>query len=99
MSLPPVTNYLVVAYDVPDSKRPVHREEHLAGAKAAHDDGRLPVAGAMFDEGATKMIGSTMLFKAESLEAVRKIIESDPYYINGVWDKERITILPFFRGY
>ncbi|KAJ7253749.1 hypothetical protein B0H12DRAFT_1017509, partial [Mycena haematopus] len=42
-----------------------------------------------------KMIGSTFIFEVENLETVKKIIESDIYYTSGVWDAERIVILPF----
>lgn len=31
-----------------------------------------------------KMVGSMMLFKAETIEEVKKIIESDIYYTSGV---------------
>jgi len=42
-----------------------------------------------------KMIGSVLFFEAESVEEVRKIVESDIYYSTGVWDKEKISVLPF----
>lgn len=31
-----------------------------------------------------KMIGSTLIFKAESIEEVRKLVEKDVYYTSGV---------------
>ncbi|KAF8638015.1 hypothetical protein AX16_010647 [Volvariella volvacea WC 439] len=45
-----------------------------------------------------KMIGSTMIFEAESIEEVRKVIENDPYYVTGVWDPEKLVILPFIAA-
>jgi len=35
------------------------------------------------------------ILQAESLEAVKKMIETDIYYTSNVWDPERIVILPF----
>ncbi|KAF7322350.1 YCII domain-containing protein [Mycena chlorophos] len=43
-------------------------------------------------------IGSLVIIQGESLEAVRKIIEDDAYYRNGIWDPERLVILPFVLG-
>jgi hypothetical protein len=36
------------------------------------------------EKGRNKMIGSLMFFEAESIEEVRKIVESDVYYTSGV---------------
>jgi hypothetical protein len=44
------------------------------------------------EKGRTKMIGSLLFFEAESVEEVRKIIESDIYYTGGV---VRLTFLSF----
>ncbi|KAI0028645.1 hypothetical protein K488DRAFT_58054 [Vararia minispora EC-137] len=41
-------------------------------------------------------VGSTMVFAGSSLEEVHTIIESDLYYTSGVWDKEKLMILPYF---
>ncbi|EAU91564.1 hypothetical protein CC1G_02053 [Coprinopsis cinerea okayama7 len=42
-----------------------------------------------------RIIGSTMIVEAESIDKVREIVESDIYYKTGVWDKENIVITPF----
>ncbi|TEB37487.1 hypothetical protein FA13DRAFT_1705674 [Coprinellus micaceus] len=42
-----------------------------------------------------KLIGSTFIYQAESLEEVKKLVESDVYYQSGVWDPEKIVITPF----
>jgi hypothetical protein len=36
------------------------------------------------EKGKTKMVGSLLFFEAESIEEVRKIVESDIYYTSGV---------------
>ncbi|KAJ6572096.1 hypothetical protein B0H19DRAFT_1256007 [Mycena capillaripes] len=41
------------------------------------------------------VIGSMFILEAENIEAVRTMIEGDIYYTSGVWDPERIVILPF----
>ncbi|TFK74568.1 hypothetical protein BDN72DRAFT_665030 [Pluteus cervinus] len=42
-----------------------------------------------------KMAGSTFICLADNIEEVREIVENDIYYTSGVWDPERIVILPF----
>ncbi|KAJ7253710.1 hypothetical protein B0H12DRAFT_1116293 [Mycena haematopus] len=60
----------------------------------------LGVGGAVFTPesitgGEKKMVGSCMIYEAESIEVVKSIVESDIYYTAGVWDPERLLILPF----
>ncbi|KIM31254.1 hypothetical protein M408DRAFT_327519 [Serendipita vermifera MAFF 305830] len=42
-----------------------------------------------------KLIGSMLLVRAKSLEEVRANVESDVYWTNNVWDKEKLVIAPF----
>lgn len=49
-------------------------------------------------EGPRKMVGSMLLLEAESLEAVRKRIENDIYYTSGVWDRNKLVILPYVKA-
>lgn len=35
------------------------------------------------ERGRKKMIGSVIFYEAESIEEVRKVVESDPYYTGG----------------
>ncbi|KAF7344423.1 YCII domain-containing protein [Mycena sanguinolenta] len=101
---PALHRFFVHAPDKTDpdalSRRLSVRAKHLEGAKKGIDDGSIRVAGALLTpesltSGEKKMIGSTFIFEAENLETVKKIIESDIYYTSGVWDPERIVILPF----
>ncbi|KAJ7016574.1 hypothetical protein C8F04DRAFT_1105111 [Mycena alexandri] len=76
------------------------RSKHLELAKEAIDGGSIRIAGALLTPESVlsedkKMIGSMFILQAESLEAVKKMIETDIYYTSNVWDTERIVILPF----
>ena len=61
-------------------KRKPHREEHLARAKKLADEGALVLAGA-FDD----MSASLLIFRLDSEDAVRAIVETDVYIKSGVW--------------
>ncbi|EJD35934.1 hypothetical protein AURDEDRAFT_175012 [Auricularia subglabra TFB-10046 SS5] len=100
MATPTPTHFLVVAYDSPTGDRLAHREKHLEGIAPLYAGGSGPLqfGGAIFSDDGSRMIGSSFCLKAESLAAVRAIVEGDAYYVNGVWDKERITIVPFLRA-
>ncbi|KAE9408595.1 hypothetical protein BT96DRAFT_873226 [Gymnopus androsaceus JB14] len=39
--------------------------------------------------------GSCIIYEAENIDVVRKIVESDVYYTSGVWDRERLMLVPF----
>ncbi|KAN0107039.1 hypothetical protein V8E52_010547 [Russula decolorans] len=77
------------------------REEHLKGISELRSTGIAKFGGPFLapeltdEKDRTKMAGSLMFFEAESIEEVRKIVESDIYYTSGVWDKENVRILPF----
>ncbi|EJD08493.1 uncharacterized protein FOMMEDRAFT_165059 [Fomitiporia mediterranea MF3/22] len=78
------------------------REKHLENAKVLGDNGTLKFGRAIMSPesiaspGAEqKMVGSMMVYQAASLEEAKKIVESDIYYTSGVWDPERVVVLPF----
>ncbi|KAJ7201706.1 hypothetical protein GGX14DRAFT_400027 [Mycena pura] len=76
------------------------RATHLERAAKAISDGVIRVGGAMLTPesltGPNKvMVGSLMIVEAESIEDVRKMVETDIYYTSGVWDPERLVIAPF----
>ncbi|KAF7348566.1 YCII domain-containing protein [Mycena venus] len=76
------------------------RSKHLEVAKKGIDDGSIRVGGALLTPESLlsndkKMIGSVFIIEAENIETVQKAIEGDIYYTSGVWDPERIVILPF----
>ncbi|KAF8197993.1 hypothetical protein BJ912DRAFT_1055662 [Pholiota molesta] len=109
-STPTKHRFFVYAPDKTDEgaleRRLSVRPQHLEGAKASHDNGLIRIGGmlttpeAITNPDAPKhMVGSTFIFEAESIEQVKQYIESDIYYKAGVWDPEKIVVLPFFSAY
>ena len=92
--------FLVIAHDGSDDgaleRRLAVRERHLASSRTLHEDGVLVVGGALLD-GSDRMIGSAMVMEAESEDALRALLESDPYRGGGVW--QRFEIWPFRRAF
>jgi hypothetical protein len=82
------------------------REKHLAGAKVGHESGFIRIGGVLTTPDAItnpdapkKMVGSTLILEAESIDQVKNMIENDIYYTSGVWDPEKLVILPFFSAF
>ncbi|KAH8112265.1 hypothetical protein DFH11DRAFT_1511928 [Phellopilus nigrolimitatus] len=103
---PAAFQFIVYAPDKTDAgafqRRLSVREKHLENAKTLGSSGVIKMGAALLSPesiaspGAErKMIGSAMVFEAASLDEVKKIIESDIYYTTGVWDPEKLVILPF----
>ncbi|KAH9949255.1 hypothetical protein B0H21DRAFT_145187 [Amylocystis lapponica] len=101
--------FIVYAPDVdaPDTfqRRLSTRPAHLENAVRLHHNGSIVYGGAMLSPESVasptaekKLIGSVIVYAAESLEAVRAIVESDLYYTEKVWDKEKLVILPFAQA-
>ncbi|KIK09333.1 hypothetical protein K443DRAFT_980 [Laccaria amethystina LaAM-08-1] len=83
-------------------KRLSVRATHLETAKERISKGIIRVAGALLtpESIATptadkKMVGSTFIFEAETIDEVKALIQSDIYSTAGVWDADKIVILPF----
>ncbi|KAK0195655.1 hypothetical protein F5146DRAFT_1133116 [Armillaria mellea] len=47
------------------------------------------------DSGKVAAIGSCMILEAETLADAKELVESDIYYTSGVWDPEKLVIVPF----
>ncbi|KAJ7698586.1 hypothetical protein B0H17DRAFT_1050119 [Mycena rosella] len=101
---PALPRFFVHAPDKTDpdafARRLSVRSKHLEGAKKSIEDGSIRIAGALLTPESLlseekKMVGSMFIFEAENIETVKKIVENDIYYTSGVWDPERIVILPF----
>ncbi|KAI0089636.1 hypothetical protein BDY19DRAFT_889336 [Irpex rosettiformis] len=106
--MPPSTtfSFLVVAPDYMDADASKRRNdakdshiEHMgkfgkAGILRA-GGGMLPADNYDFSSGA-KVTGSFMIFEAESIEAVKQIIEEDIFWTQSVWDHEKLQIIPFY---
>ncbi|KAJ7512467.1 hypothetical protein B0H11DRAFT_1951346 [Mycena galericulata] len=75
-------------------------QRHREGTAKNMKDGVIVVGGPLLSPesltgGQETSVGSLAIFVAENIETVRKIVESDPFYTEGVWDAERVVILPF----
>ncbi|KAI0800364.1 hypothetical protein C8Q74DRAFT_1191709 [Fomes fomentarius] len=97
--------FIVYAPDMADEgalqRRLNVRSAHLDKAREQIARGTIKVAGAMLTPDSIaspaaekKMVGSVFICEADSLEAVRQLVESDVYYESGVWDREKLLILP-----
>jgi len=86
--------FAIWAPDYPDAadRRATSRPEHLEGIKQYTADGFAKIAGPLFDPASNDNNGSLVIVEAESVEAVRAIIEKDAYWTNNVWDKEKLDI-------
>lgn len=89
--------YLVIAEDVAEKhileRRLDVRPAHLNAIEAQVAAGRCIMGGAMLNDG--KLIGSALILEAENATEVRKMIKDDPYVTEGVWDVNKIQIIPF----
>ncbi|KAK7059702.1 YCII domain-containing protein [Favolaschia claudopus] len=104
MSSDTLHKFIVYAPDKTDEgafeRRLSVRPKHLENAAKLTSEKVILLGGAMLTpESLTgadkKMIGSTIIYAAKTLEEVKAIVESDIYYTSGVWDPERLVILPF----
>lgn len=86
--------YLVIAYDKKDvlDKRLAVRDLHVKGAKDYMQRGNILQAGALIED--DKMVGSTLFVEFKTKDELDLWLENEPYVKNGVWDMEKIKILP-----
>jgi len=87
------------------AKRLSVRSEHIERVKGIYANGIIRVGGVLLSPESLsappesqKMVGSTFICEAESLDDVKKLVEEDIYYKEGVWDKEKIVILPMIAA-
>jgi uncharacterized protein YciI len=67
------------------TQREPHRQAHLAGLAQQKESGVLITIGPTQD--LTQVFG---LYEADSEEAVRALVEGDPYWQNGIWTEYTI---------
>ncbi|HBL15779.1 MAG: hypothetical protein A2X36_06260 [Elusimicrobia bacterium GWA2_69_24] len=80
--------YYLLFYDtVPDylERRKPYRQEHLARAEKAHQDGLLVMAGAL-----KPPEGAVLICRAQSETEVSDFAKSDPYVKNGIVKSWRV---------
>ena len=66
------------------------RERHLAHLQDLADSGKVRFAGPLFDD-AGDPCGSLIVFEADDLESARALAESDPYLVEGVFDRVEVN--------
>jgi uncharacterized protein YciI len=101
----PVSAYLVYA---PDSGAPGTFErrmelhpEHIAGLNKALDSGLIKIGGVSLnpeESSDNKILGSLLFLNTKDEKEARELVESDVYYKENIWDRERISILPYHQG-
>ncbi|KAM0793056.1 hypothetical protein ACM66B_000543 [Microbotryomycetes sp. NB124-2] len=85
--------WLAVIPDLQNSKRLEIRQQHLDNAKAAFARGWLMQGGATFEaEHGSKMTGSFMLVRGQSVSHVKEMLSKDIYTTGGAWDLDNATI-------
>lgn len=94
--------WLAIIPDKPNSlqKRLAARPLHLKEVQPRVEVGEVVLGGATLDEqpsvdGTPTMNGSVIIYKAETEQEVRNLIENDQYTKNDVWDLEKMKIIPF----
>ncbi|PCH39051.1 hypothetical protein WOLCODRAFT_141084 [Wolfiporia cocos MD-104 SS10] len=106
----PLHKFFVWAPDMTDpgafQRRMSQRPKHLERAKVLYESGFLKIGGPLLTpesiaspNAEKKMTGSIIICEADSIETVRKTWEEDLYYHNGVWDKEKLFVVPFLPTY
>jgi hypothetical protein len=79
--MPELHHVLHYAYveDIVERRGP-HRDAHLALIRRWHDDGRVPMAGAVGDP----PHGGLIVFRVDDPAQVRAFVDEDPYVANGL---------------
>lgn len=63
-----------------------HRAAHLANLRPLAEAGRIVYAGPLLDD-AGSPCGSVVVFEAEDLASARRFAASDPYVVEGVFER------------
>ncbi len=88
--------YVVHAYDHtgPDAleRRMAARPAHIDYVHQLKEKGLFILGGALLDPDG-KMIGSMLLLDMETEDQLNEYLKTDPYIVQGVWDK--IDVKPF----
>ncbi len=66
-----------------------HREAHLANLRPLADAKRVRYAGPLLDDSG-KPCGSLVIFEADDLAAARRFAESDPYVVEGIFQRYEV---------
>ncbi|KAJ3749244.1 hypothetical protein DFH05DRAFT_1476046 [Lentinula detonsa] len=99
---PKLHKFVLFAPDTKDSARSTVQKQHREAIAPFVQSGVVKVAGMTVtpesiesEEAAVKPFGSCIIYEAENIDVVRKMVESDIYYTSGVWDREKLVLVPF----
>ena len=83
--------YLFIYTNKPDSAklRKQFEQEHHAFRRGLGD--KLKVAGPRFAGDEDQSVGSMVILEADNIEAAKKIVESDPYLVEGVFSLDSVS--------
>ena len=81
--------FVIIAYDGENAleKRMEVRQQHIDNIDKI--DGKLVCGGGLLDEEG-KMKGSVMVMEFDSREKFDKYLQTEPYYVNHVWEKVQV---------
>ncbi|KAA8649154.1 hypothetical protein EYZ11_006067 [Aspergillus tanneri] len=98
----PKNEYICIIPDKPGTleTRFAVRPQHLENIKPLVEAGLVFMGGAMLDshpvEGQTPPVnGSIVMYVGESKDEVLDLIRKDIYTTSGVWDLDKVQIIPF----
>lgn len=90
--------FVFIGHDGPQGseQRQLHRSRHVAYLEELHRDGKLVYGGPIRDE-SDRSIGAVLVLDAPDHAAARAIIDRDPYFQGGVF--ERTELSRFVRAF
>jgi len=102
--------FIIIGHDPTDAgalaRRLAVREEHLVRLRKLVAEGAIRIGGVMLSPASIEpgaetkeFVGSVLIVYADTLADARRIAEEDVYYRTGVWDKEKLTVLPFLPSF
>ena len=88
-------HFVMIAHDGPDgpSLRDQHRQQHVSHVEALDRAGRIVLAGPIRDDTGERSIGAVIVLDAADLDDARRLVDSDPYVLGGVF--ESVLVQPF----
>ncbi|KAN0139638.1 hypothetical protein V8E53_002300 [Lactarius tabidus] len=66
--------------------------DHMNNMMRLVKEGAIKAGGPLFDSVSGDPSGGLIVFEAESLEAVREMIQNDPFWTGNVWTQDRVEI-------
>ncbi|PIA14260.1 hypothetical protein COEREDRAFT_82921 [Coemansia reversa NRRL 1564] len=81
------------------SRRMNNRQAHLAEATRRRQAGIMVSGGAILDSHEQrKMVGSSLIIRAESEQQVLELLRTDPYTVGGAWNLDTVRIYPYVEA-